>query len=173
MRRLFLRVFGAVVLSIAGAGRVFCADVVGVVADTQGRPVANVRIIVKNMQNKVTSEGRSNANGRYQVSGVAPGVYTYTVDPIGTGFKGGDAVSYLGSNGLTIDWHLSSTNSAIALASEGTKLLAGDPYGFTALEYSGLVLGSGAVVGGGVVGGLAAAGEFSGSSSGPPASPSL
>ena len=174
MKRLLLAVFGAAVLSIFGAPRGFCADVVGVVADTQARPVANVRILVKNMGNNALSEAHSNANGRYKVTGLRPGVYTYTLDPGASGFKGGDAVSYLGPKGLTIDWHLSATNAAVALASEGTgTMLAGDPYGFTSTEFTGIVLGSGALIGGGVAGGIAASGGFSSSSSGPPASPSL
>jgi hypothetical protein len=178
MRRLLLVAFGAAVLSIAGAAQVFCADIVGVVANTQGLPVANVRILVKNMKTNAQSEAQSNTNGRYRVTGLAPGVYTYTLDPVGSGLRGGDAVSYLGSKGLTIDWHLSATNPAIALASDGTgTTLAGDPYGFTDLEYTGIVLGGSALIAGGVAGGLAASGEFSGSSSGSssgqPASPSL
>jgi len=174
MRRLVLAVLGAAVLSIFGAPRVFCADVVGVVADTQARPVANVRILVKNMGNNALSEAHSNANGRYKLTGLGPGVYTYTLDPGASGFKGGDAVSYLGPKGLTIDWHLSAANAAVALASDGAgTTLAGDPLGFSSTEFSGIVaLGSGALIGGGVVGGLAASGEI-GSSAGKPASPSL
>jgi hypothetical protein len=174
MRRLVLAVLGAGILSILGVPRVFCADVVGIVADTQGRPVANVRILVKNMGNNTLGEAHSNANGQYKVTGLGPGLYTYTLDPGASGFKGGDAVSYLGPKGLTIDWHLSATNAAVALASEGAgTMLAGDPFGFTAMEFTGIVLGSGALIGGGVAGGLAASGGFSGSSSGPPASPSM
>lgn len=174
MRRLVLAIFGVAVLSIFGARRAFCADLVGIVADTQARPVANVRILVKNMGNNALSEAHSNASGRYKVTGLGPGVYTYALDPGASGFKGGDAVSYLGPKGLTIDWHLSAANAAVALASEGTgTMLAGDPFGFTATEYTGVVLGSGALIGGGVAGGLAASGQFSSSSSGKPASPSL
>ena len=178
MRRLVLVAFGAAVLALAGAAQVFCADVVGVVADSQGLPVANVRILVKNMKTNAQSETQSNTNGRYQVTGLAPGVYTYTLDPVASGLRGGDAVSNLGSKGLTIDWHLSATNPAIALASDATgTTMAGDPYGFTDSEYTGIVVGGSALIGGGVVGGLAASGEFSdsssGASSGQPASPSL
>jgi hypothetical protein len=174
MRRLVFVVFEVAVLSLVGVAQIFCADIVGFVANTQARPVANVRILVKNMTNKAQSAAFSNANGRYQLTGLAPGVYTYTLDPVASGLKGGDAVSYLGSNGLTIDWHLSPTNPAIATASEGAgAMLAGDPYGFTDMEYTGIVLGGSALIGGGVAGGLAASGEFSGSSSAPPASPSM
>ena len=173
MRVLISVLVGAAVLSGA-VGPAFCADVVGVVTDSQGQPVANVRIIARNMSTGASIEARSKPNGRYRVNGLAPGVYKYSIDPAGSGFKGGDAVSYLDSKGLTIDWQLSATNEAIALASDGAgTMLAGDPYGFTEQEYATIVAGSAALVAGGVVGGMAASGEFSGSGSGPPASPSL
>ena len=165
--------FTAAMLSLM-LGQAFCADVVGVVTDSQGQPIANIRIIARNMSNNASSEARSKANGRYQIPRLLPGVYKYTLDPGASGFKGSDAVSYLGSKGLTIDWQLSATNEAIALASDGAgSMLAGDPYGFTEQEYATIVAGSAALVTGGVLGGLAASGEFSGSSSAPPASPSL
>jgi hypothetical protein len=173
VRKLVLIVFGAV-LSMLGAQRAFCADVVGKVVDAQERPVAKVKIVVESSEKKILSEAHSDANGRYQVTGLKPGTYNYILDPGGSGFKGGDAVSNLGPKGLTIDWHLSATDGAVALASDGAgTMLAGDPFGFTATEFTGIVLGSGALIGGGVAGGLAASGHWSGSSSGPPASPSL
>jgi hypothetical protein len=174
MRAVISVLFGAAVLSLLAVRQASCADVVGVVTDTQGQGVANVRILVQNMTNNALHEARSKASGRYQVTGLGPGVYKYTLDPAASGFKGGDAVSYLGSKGLTIDWQLSANGQAIALASDhaGT-VLAGDPYGFTDQEFTTIAAGSAAVVAGGVVGGLAISGEFSGSSSGPPASPSL
>jgi hypothetical protein len=174
MRALSLLVLGIAFTWALAVQEALCADVAGLVADGQGRPVAGVRIVVKNVQNKVSKEAPSNSDGRYQVTGLKPGVYTYILDPAGSGFKGGDAVSYLGSKGLTIDWHLSTSSSAIALASDATgSLAAGDPYGFTDQEYTGVVLGSAGLVAGGVAGGLAASGAFSGSSSSPPASPAL
>jgi len=178
MRRLVLVAFGAAVLTIVGAQRVLCADVAGSVTDTQGRPVANAKILIKNLGNNVLSEARSNASGRYQVTGLTPGTYQYILFPV-SGFKGGDAVSYVGEKGLTIDWHVSGAAAAIAFATNGAgsngagTMVAGDPFGFADEEYTAMLAGSVALAGGGVVGGLAAAGEFSGSSSNPPASPSL
>ena len=176
MRRLVSVVFAAAALSIAGAPRVFCADVVGLVADTHGRPIANARILVKTLANNALSEAHSNTNGQYQLTGLAPGTYKYVLDLVASGFVGGDAVSYLGAKGLTINWHLSRNSPAIALARESTgTMLAGDPPAadppvFTDEEFLGLLVGSGALIIGGVTGGLAAAGEYS---EGGPASPSL
>lgn len=178
MRRLVLVAFGVAALSILGAQPVPCADLAGSVVDTQGHPVAGAKILIKNLTNSVLSETHSNGNGRYQVTGIAPGSYQYILFPVSS-FKGGDAVSYLSDKGLTIDWHVSDAAPAIAFASIGAgssntaPLAADDPYGFSDEEYTAILVGSVALVGGGVVGGLAAAGEFSGSSSNPPASPSL
>jgi hypothetical protein len=175
MRRVILATFVAALVSILGIPRVFCADLAGTVVDTQRRPVANVKIVVMNPDNKVVSRAQSNSSGRYQVTGLASGKYKYVLDAAGSGFKGGDAVSYLGPQGLTIDWYVSQSGEATAFASNGAgTMLASDPYGFSSQEFTGIVLGSVVLVGGAVVGGLAAAGEFSGSSSSPPpTSPSL
>jgi hypothetical protein len=178
MKRLVLVAFGAVILSVVGVRPVLCADVVGSVTDTQGRPVAGAKILVKNMGNNVLSEAHSNSSGRYQLTGLTPGTYQYILFPV-SNFKGGDAVSYLSDKGLTIDWHVAGAAAAIAFASNGASsasgetMAANDPYGFADEEYVAILAGSVALVGGGVAGGLAAAGEFSGSSSNPPASPSL
>lgn len=178
MRRLVLVAFGAAALLTLGTQQVLCADLAGSIVDTQGHPVSGAKILIKNLGKSILSEAHSNGNGRYQVSGVAPGSYQYILFPV-SGFKGGDAVSYLSDKGLTIDWHVSGAAPAIAFASVGAgnsdtgPMAADDPYGFSSEEYTAILVGSVALVGGGVVGGLAAAGEFSGSGSNPPASPSL
>jgi hypothetical protein len=178
MRKLLLAALGAAGLLMLGTQQVICADLAGSIVDTKGNPVADAKILVKNLTNSVLSETHSNRNGRYQVTGITPGSYQYVLFPV-SGFRGGDAVSYLSDKGLTIDWHVTDTAPAIAFASIGAgssapgPMAADDPYGFSNEEYAAILVGSVALVGGGVVGGLAAAGEFSGSSSNPPASPSL
>jgi hypothetical protein len=176
MKRLALVAMGAAVLLLLESPVVFCAEVIGSVADTQGHPVAGAKILIKNLANNVMSEAHCNQSGRYQVTGLTPGTYQYILFPV-SGFKGGDAVSYLGDKGLTIDWHVSGATAAIAFASNGAggssqgAVAAADPYGFADEEYTAILAGSVALVGGGVVGGLAAAGEFSGSSSSSSSSP--
>lgn len=178
MRRLLCATVAAVVMLTLGTQRVFCADLAGSIVDTQGHTVSGAKLLVKNLTNSTLSEVHSNGNGRYQVTGLPPGNYQYILFPVSR-FKGGDAVSYLSDKGLTIDWHVTDTAPAIAFASIGlaggntASAAADDPYGFSSEEYAAILVGSVGVVAGGVVGGLAAAGEFSGSSSNPPASPSL
>jgi hypothetical protein len=147
----------------------WCASVVGAVADAQGHPVANVLIKVQNPAGKLISQATTDLKGQYKIAGLTPGKYEYLLDPGTTGFKPGSAVSYLDTNGMTINWKLSPNASAIALANQGTQVaLAGDPLGMTWPGF----LGFDALVAaglGGTIGGVAAVGGFSSS----PASPSL
>lgn len=168
IRRAVLVALGAVVLSLLGVNQGFCADVVGSVSDTQAHPVVNVKISVRNTAGQVVGQAQTDAEGHYQIAGLASGTYKYVLDAGTSGFKGGEAVAYLGPKGLTINWKLSPTGPAIALASEGTAIaMAGDPFGFSPLGFAGLVAGGVLVVAGGTIGGYAAAGGFSGSSASP------
>jgi hypothetical protein len=156
----------------ATASLALCADIVGTVSDTLGNPVRNVQITARTSAGKAVAQALTSADGRYQITSLNPGIYDYALNPLQTGFKAGSAVSYLNSKGLTINWKLSATATAIALASEGTEVaLADDPFGMTWPEFVGLVGGTIGFVAGGVVGGCAAAGCFSSSSSSPPAGP--
>ncbi len=166
--------------AIALAGWLICvtpcaawsANVVGSVVDTDSHPVNGIVITARNMAGKVFSQGTTNQQGRYEMTGLAPGEYQYRLDPGKSGFKPGSAVSYLGAKGLTINWKLSSVNMALASAHEGAdEQVAGDPFGFSAGEFASLVVLTAGGVAGAVVGGYAAAGGFSSPSA--PASPSL
>jgi Carboxypeptidase regulatory-like domain len=157
-------------LAVTTASLALGADVVGTVSDTQGNPVQGVQITAQTPAGNVVAQALTSANGKYQISGVAPGTYDYALNPLQTGFKAGTAVSDLGPKGLTINWKLSPTAPAIALASEGTEVaLAGDPFGYSPEEFAALVGLGVAGIAAGVVGGYGAAGGFSE----PPASPSL
>lgn len=161
--------------SAAGASAAWCADVVGVVGDAQHSPVAGVEISVKNSAGKFLAAARTDTDGRYQLSQLPQGTCTFTLDPRRSDFKGGDAVANLGPKGLTINWMISATTAAIAMATEGTEVaVAGDPFGYSPEQFSALVGGVATVVTGGVLGGYAAAGGFSGGSGhGPAASPAM
>jgi len=158
---------------LVGLSSAFCADLVGSVMDLQGRPASGVKIVVRNTAGKVFGQAITDAKGHYSIGGLSPDTYDYTLDPLATGFKGGSAVSYLDSKGLTINWKVSNAGDAIALATQGSQeMLAGDPFGLSMGEFASVVVLGAGVVGAGVVGGYGAAGGFSGGSSAP-ASPSL
>jgi hypothetical protein len=170
MRKLLTTVVaGAFVLAVAPWAT--CADIVGTVFDTQGAAVQGVQVRVKDSAGKILASVQPNMDGRYQVTGLAPGRYEYLLDPLRTNFKAGSGTSYLNAQGLTIDWKVSTTNAAVALASEGTgsKYAAGDPFGMSNKTFAAVAVGGLFLITGGVVGGLAAGGEFNG----PAASPAL
>jgi hypothetical protein len=125
----------------------------------------------------VAGRAVTDASGKYWITGLKSDTYHYVLDPLQSGYKGGNAVSYLDSEGLTLDWKISRTAQAIALASPGSSELgfARDPFGLTAGQFAGVVLAGASVLSGVVVGGVSAAGGFGSSSSspsGPPSSPS-
>jgi hypothetical protein len=154
---------------VLAASSAFCAEVVGTITDLQGHPVSGVKIGAQNSAGKVVGQAIANANGHYAIGELSPNTYNYTLDPLATGFKGGSAVSYLDSSGLIVDWKVSNTNDATALARQGNKqVLAGDPFGLSMEEFTSVVVLGTAAIAAGVVGGYGAAGGFSSSPSGSP-----
>ena len=164
--------FSGLVLSLSlviGPSSGFCADIIGTVMDLQGHPVSDVKIVVQNTAGKLFGQAITDPKGHYTIVGLSPNTYGYILNPLTTGLKGGSAVSYLGTDGLTINWKVSDTGDAISLAKQGSKeALANDPFGLSMGEFASIVTLGTAAVAGGVVGGYAAAGGFSSSSTPPP-----
>jgi uncharacterized surface anchored protein len=61
------------------------ASVQGSVTDQQGNVIADAKITVKSNETGFTKEATTDANGAYSVNGLAPGLYTISVEK--TGFK--------------------------------------------------------------------------------------
>jgi Carboxypeptidase regulatory-like domain len=157
-------------LFLATASVALCADIVGRVSDLNDAPMQGVQIVVKDAGSKTLAKVATDGHGRYQITGLTPGSYDYVLDPLGTSFKGGTAAAYLDDKGLTINWKVSASNPAVALATEGTgnAFVAGDPFGLSSKAFTAAVASGVGLVAGGVIGGYAAAGGFSG-----PSSPSM
>jgi len=173
MKRLIVSMMGLGVLFVLASSSAFCAEVAGTVSDLQGHPVSGVQIVVHDPVGKMVGQAIVEANGHYAIDGLSPSTYNYTLEPLKTSFKGGKVVAFLDSKGLTIDWKVSNTNDAVALATQGSKaVLAGDPFGMSMGEFASVVMLGTAVVAAGVIGGYGAAGGFSSSSSSPTTHPS-
>ncbi|MBF6571120.1 MAG: carboxypeptidase regulatory-like domain-containing protein [Candidatus Binataceae bacterium] len=171
MRKLAITAITALFV-LANASLALCAEIVGTVSDTQGNPVQGVQITAQTSAGRVVGQAFSSANGKYQITQINPGTYDFLLNPLQSGFKAGSGVADLNSKGLTINWKLSPTAPALALASEGTEVaLAGDPFGYSAGEFAALLVLAAGGVAAGVVGGYGAAGGFSSSPSA--ASPAL
>jgi len=165
----------ATMLAAGSASVALCADVSGTVSDAVGKAVAQIKLSATDSSGKSAGSALTDVSGKYQITGLAPGTYVFALDPLSSGFKGGNGLAHLDEKGLTIDWRISTAGPALALARQGaSETLAGDPFGFTAAEFAGLVGAAGGVISSGVVGGIAAAGGFDSNSNGnSPASPSF
>jgi hypothetical protein len=177
MKPLYTSVFAvllaATMLSM-GPGRANAAvslattSIVGTVKNASGQPVGQVQIsVIDKVTHKVIARAITNPDGTYKITGITPNrVYVIHLDPLATGFKAGDAVAFVGPEGLTSDWDVSSMAEAVDQATVGTGGTAG---GVSSLGAAGIGLGTEGLVLGGTLGGIAASGGFSS----PSASPSL
>ncbi len=91
----------------------FGADIVGTVADPSGAPIPGVTISAGSKTGTQVGTAISDSLGRYAMHGIQPGTYTLNA-------HGQSAVSYVGEDGLTVDWGVASNAPAIATAHEGT-----------------------------------------------------
>lgn len=168
---LLVGVFGA-----GMASQAFCADIAGRVFDRQGQAAQGIQISVELPNSKLVAQAITDAKGTYRLKSLAPGTYHLALNPGTSGFKGQTVVAYVGPDGLTVDWVVSPTAAALALATPGVKqqLTDADPFGMSQNTFGYLLGGLLFGVGGGLSG-AASAGAFSGSSHhpAPPISPSM
>lgn len=91
-----------------------CADLVGRVMNSSGEPVSGVIVSVVNSAGVDAGKAVSDANGGYVISNLASGVYTLNS-------SGGEPVmSYIGDQGLTVNWGLAPHSPPVAIATLGT-----------------------------------------------------
>jgi hypothetical protein len=102
------------------------ASVGGTIGGPAGQSLAGVQIIVKDASGKVVAQGTPGATGTYNISGLPEGNYTFTLDPGSSGLQGQTVSSYVGADGICLNWGVSTTSPAIATAQPGsTCQLAG------------------------------------------------
>lgn len=98
----------------------FAASVGGGVASSGGQPISGIQIIAKNASGQVVGQAAPGAGGAYNISGLSPGDYSFTLDPGSTGFQGQTVTSYMGPDGLCINWAVSTSSPAVATAQPGS-----------------------------------------------------
>lgn len=165
-----LKIEAALIISlfvVASASLARSATVIGTVSDDQTHPVSGVQISLVDSNGKNLASARTDRNGHYEITGLAPGTYDYVVVPPTTALIGGSATAYLNVDGLTIDWTLS-TRPAVAVANYGARswTVSGNPWGLSEQDFGALVAGGTLLVGDGMIGRCAAGACFSGTSSG-------
>ena len=141
----------AVVAFVVGTSAVaLAASVGGTVAGSQGQSLSGIQIIVKDASGKVIGTGAPGDSGVYDISGLQPGNYNFTLDPGSSGYQGQTVASYVGADGICLNWGVSTTSPAVATAQpgatcQGAAAAAWDPAPW---------VGAGAVVVGGTAIGL-------------------
>ncbi|MGA9725350.1 MAG: carboxypeptidase-like regulatory domain-containing protein [Candidatus Binatus sp.] len=100
----------AVILTTAA----WSADLVGHVANETGQPAMGVQVSVLDSSGAAAGSVVTDAEGSYRVRGLKPGPYTLAL-------KGQSVMSYVPTEGLTVNWGLSSTALPLAIAKAGAS----------------------------------------------------
>jgi Carboxypeptidase regulatory-like domain len=141
----------SVLLALAFVGGMsvtaMAASVGGTVASPQGQPLTGVQVIVKDASGHVVGQGAPGSGGVYDIQGLQPGNYNFTLDPGSSGYQGQTVASYVGADGICLNWGVSTTSPAVASAQPGaTCQLAAGGYDTAEIVGAGAgVLGAGAI----------------------------
>jgi hypothetical protein len=145
-----------------------CATVSGKVRDRSGKPVPGIILTVRDVSGKVIQSVLSGRQGEYSFASVRDGSYRVALDPGLYPYKKGGPVEVL-VNGreIKLNWTVSASDSAVAIAEKGglATLLAGSPFGLTTAEFVAVSVAAAGAAGGIGVGAFAADGGFGGGGS--------
>jgi Carboxypeptidase regulatory-like domain len=113
MRNLSVLTAISAALMVGAASVAFSADIVGTIGGPGGKPIPGVQVSVDNQSGVTVGSATSDTLGRYEFRGLQPGTYTLNS-------SGQSAVSYVGPNGVTVNWGVTPNAPAIATAHVGT-----------------------------------------------------
>ena len=136
----------AVIFIVKMSAVASAASVGGSMASSQGQPLTGVQVIVKDASGHVIGQGAPGSGGGYNIQGLQPGNYNFTLDPGSSGYQGQTVASYVGPDGICLNWGLSTTSPAVATAQPGTTC---DPPAAAAAWDPAPWVGAGAVLVGG------------------------
>jgi uncharacterized surface anchored protein len=83
------------------------------IVNPAGAPLKGVTVSVQNQAGAEVGIGVTDESGQYVIHGLAPGTYTLIS-------KGQSAVTYVGDQGITVDWGIAANSQIIAAARQGT-----------------------------------------------------
>jgi hypothetical protein len=162
MLRPMFRLLVAIIVGGGAVSQALCADIAGLVVDAAGNRVAGIKVIAtRDRTGEVAGQATSSAKGEYYIPHIAPETYDLALDPLGKPFQPATAVASVPKQGLTVNWRVSETVPASALAAPR----AAAPFVWDGREpdLAGLIMGGVAGVGAGAIGGYATGGGGSGS----------
>jgi hypothetical protein len=110
----------ALAFGIGMSAAAMAASVGGTVAGAGGQSISGVTVIVKDASGHVVGQGTPGGGGQYDISGLPDGNYTFTLDPGSSGLQGQTVSSYVGPDGICLNWGVSTTSPAMASAQPGS-----------------------------------------------------
>jgi hypothetical protein len=123
MKKSFCRVLALVLSCMMPAmvmGEAGSTALNGMVRNNENQPVSGLKILAKVSSGQIVSEGTTDALGRYAVQNLPAGRYQLTLDTANSPYKGQTVVSAVGNEGLTVNWLVSQSAPALAMATPGT-----------------------------------------------------
>ena len=126
----FCSVLGVAALFFMTSTSAMGATASGTVAGSQGQTVSGIEVFAKDAAGHVAGHATTVNGGTYQIMNLQPGNYSFTLDPGSSGVQGQTVSSYVGPDGLCLNWGVSATSPAVATAQPGATcagMVAADP----------------------------------------------
>ncbi len=102
----------------------------GTVAGSHGQNVSGIQVFAKDVAGHTAGQATTGTGGTYQIMNLQPGNYNFTLDPGSSGVQGQTVSSYVGADGICLNWGVSTTSPAVATAQPGATcagMVAADP----------------------------------------------
>ena len=116
---MLLGVLGVATTTFAQGGT-STASLAGKIVDDTGARLPGVTVTVTSLGTNQSRTVVSNEEGLYRFAGLQPGNYNFTLDPGSSGYQGQTVASYVGPDGICLNWGVSTTSPAVATAQPGT-----------------------------------------------------
>jgi hypothetical protein len=166
MKKSFCRVLAVVLSCMMPAmamGEAGTTALMGMVRNNQNQPVSGVKILAKVSSGQIVSEGTTDGLGRYAVDNLPAGRYQLTLDPANSPYKGQTVVSAVGNEGLVVNWLVSQSAPALAMATPGKTPGPTTPpqndrglFGLSPMATGGVIFLGGSAIGLGIAAGVGA-----------------
>jgi len=122
MNKTLIAVIAGCALVAGAATPVLCAGIVGAVLDANGNAVSGVQVSTSTRDGQNVGSAVTDGQGDYAINDVSSGLYYITLaPPAGSDLRGQSVASYVGGNGLTVNWAVAPGRAPVAAAMPGVN----------------------------------------------------
>jgi Carboxypeptidase regulatory-like domain len=104
MNKVMMVLIAVCVLAIGTALPAISADLAGEVVDQDGHAVSGATITTQGPDGQTVASATSNSQGEYEINGLNAGEYLITIGSASAGLQSQTVASYVGGNGLAVNW---------------------------------------------------------------------